>query len=316
MKYSVGNPPAQCFMRQSTWYRNSGYMATIKGVLVHSTGANNPNIKRYVQPDDNAADRDYWLRRLGENQYHNDWNHIDYSAGVHAFIGRMSNGAVSTVQVGEWQKTPWGCYKGVNGSCNNGWIQFEICEDALNDAAYFDRIYAEATELTAYLCILFNLDPLGTTKVNGVTVPVILCHQDSYRLGLGSNHADVLHWFPKFGKSMEDFRNDVAEIIKEELEKEEGQKEEEELLTLEQFKKLFEEYRKELQDNDCSEWSKEGRKFCIDTGIITGGGVDSEGNPNYMFGDFVTREQLMVVIYRLSQLMARLIATTNNKKEE
>ena len=29
----------------------------IKGVLWHSTGANNPNIKRYVQPSDNDVNR-------------------------------------------------------------------------------------------------------------------------------------------------------------------------------------------------------------------------------------------------------------------
>ena len=29
----------------------------IKGVLWHSTGANNPNIKRYVQPSDNDTNK-------------------------------------------------------------------------------------------------------------------------------------------------------------------------------------------------------------------------------------------------------------------
>ncbi len=291
-------------------------MDGVKGVLIHSTGANNPNIKRYVQPDDNAADRDYWLRRLGENKYRNDWNHIEYSAGVHAFIGKVANGAVSTVQVGEWSRRPWGCGSGKYGSCNNGWIQFEICESDLNDAAYFERIYAEAIELTAYLCVLFKLDPMGTTSVNGIMAPVILCHQDSYRLGLGSNHADVLHWFPKFGKTMDDFRKDVAALIEEERK----QEEEEEELTIEKVKQfvqenpeamvelfgqLMQDYRKTLQDNECSEWSKNGREFCIKNNIITGGDADAEGNANYMYRDFITREQLMVVIQRVVAFIAK-----------
>ncbi len=160
---------------------------------------------------------------------------------------------------------------------------------------------------------------MGTTTLNGIKVPVILCHQDSYRLGLGSNHADVLHWFPKFGKNMDDFRKDVAALIEEERK----QEEEEEELTIEKVKQfvqenpeamvelfgqLMQEYRKTLQDNDCSAWSKEGREFCIKNNIITGGGLDAEGNPNYMYQDFMTREQLMVVIQRVCALIAKGLA--------
>jgi hypothetical protein len=42
---------------------------TVKGVLWHSTGCNNPWLKRYVQPDDNASDREAWLKKLGVNRY-------------------------------------------------------------------------------------------------------------------------------------------------------------------------------------------------------------------------------------------------------
>ena len=79
-----------------------------------------------------------------------------------------------------WNYRPWGCGSGKKGSCNTGWIQFEICEDGLNDATYFNQVYQEACEITAYLCKKFNIDPKGTTVLNGVTVPTILCHQDSY----------------------------------------------------------------------------------------------------------------------------------------
>ncbi len=36
-----------------------------KGIMVHSTGANNPYLLRYVGPDDGI---------LGENKYNNHWN--------------------------------------------------------------------------------------------------------------------------------------------------------------------------------------------------------------------------------------------------
>ena len=53
MKYSKSNPPMKCMMTQSTCYKGTKKM-TVKGVLWHSTGANNPTLKRYVQPDDGA----------------------------------------------------------------------------------------------------------------------------------------------------------------------------------------------------------------------------------------------------------------------
>jgi hypothetical protein len=186
---------------------------TVKGILWHSTGANNPTLKRYVQPSDNAPDKAEWLELLGKNKYNNDWNHIEHQAGLNCWIGKLADGTVTTVQTMPWNYRPWGCGSGAKGSCNNGWIQFEICEDGLTDKDYFDKAYQEACEITAYLCDMFNINPKGTVTVNGVQVPTILCHADAHKLGLGSNHGDVNHWFPKHGKSMATAREDVAKLL-------------------------------------------------------------------------------------------------------
>ena len=199
-KYS----PIVCMMTQSTCYRGTGRMKPV-GVLWHSTGANNPWIKRYVQPDDNALDRDRLLKTIGVNAYRNDWNHKDVQAGLNAWIGKLADGTVATVQTMPWDFKPWGC----GGGCNNGWCQFEICEDSLNDKSYFDAVYMEACKLTAYICKLYNIDPFGS--VSGI--PTILCHQDSYRYGMGSNHSDVYHWFNRYGKTMDNVRSDVASLL-------------------------------------------------------------------------------------------------------
>lgn len=213
MKYSASNKPLVCMQTQSTCYKGTSKM-TVKGVLWHSTGANNPNLKRYVQPSDNAPDKAEMLKLLGTNSYKNDWNHIDRQAGLNCWIGKLADGTVTTVQTMPWDYKPWGCGSGSKGSCNNGWIQFEICEDGLTDKAYFDKVYKEACEITAYLCDMFDIDPKGFVTVNGVKVPTILCHADSHKLGFGSNHGDVNHWFPKHGKSMETAREDVLKLIK------------------------------------------------------------------------------------------------------
>ena len=76
-------------------------------------------------------------------------------------------------------------------------------------------MFEEACQLTAYFCKTYNLDPNGTVKFAGVDVPVILCHQDSYNLKLGSDHSDTLKWFKKFGKTMNDVRSRVKKILEE-----------------------------------------------------------------------------------------------------
>ena len=214
MKYDGVKVPIRCYQTQSTCFRGTHAME-VYGVLWHSTGANNPWVKRYVQPDDDAIDRTDMLNLLGKNQYGNDWNHTYHEAGLNAWIGKLADGSVVTVQTMPWDYAPWGCgvaYKG-GPSCNSHWIQFEICEDGLDDPVYFNQVYTEACELTAYLCKLFNVDPQGAVRFAGKDVPTILCHQDSYQYGVGCNHGDIYHWFKRHGKTMQSVRDDVEAIM-------------------------------------------------------------------------------------------------------
>lgn len=165
---------------------------TVKGIMVHSTGANNPWLKRYVGPDDG---------KLGKNQYNNHWN--TYHPGgrevcVHGFIGKLADGTVATYQCLPWDHRGWHA----GGSANNTHIGFEICEDDLTDGAYFAKVYKEAVELCAYLC-----------KQYGLTEKNIICHSEGYKQGVASNHGDVMHWFPKHGKSMDTFRAEVKALL-------------------------------------------------------------------------------------------------------
>lgn len=212
MKYSKSNPPLVCMMTHSSCYKGTTTMQ-VKGVLWHSTGANNPTLKRYVQPYEGEPNYDEMIALLGYNKNKNDWNHKSVQAGLNCWIGKLADGSVTTVQTMPWNYRPWGCGSGKNGSCNDGWIQFEICEDALTDKNYFNTIYKEACEITAYLCEMYNIDPQGTVEYNGIEVPTIICHRDSYDFGLGSGHADIYHWFSKYGKDIETIRNDVAALM-------------------------------------------------------------------------------------------------------
>lgn len=175
----------------------AGRPQEVRGIMVHSTGADNPWLKRYVGPDDGL---------LGENEHGNTWN-TDRPDGrqvcVHAFIGKLSDGTIATYQTLPWEMEGWHSGRGEKGSANRlGYIGFEICEDDLSNKAYFDAVYKEAVELCAYLC-----------REYGLTQDNIICHSEGHDLGIASNHGDVMHWFPKFGKSMDAFREDVKEAL-------------------------------------------------------------------------------------------------------
>lgn len=72
------------------------------------------------------------------------------------------------------------------------------------------------------------------------------------------------------------------------------------------FKELWGEMRKELQDNDSGEWSKEAREWAVSTGLIAGNGETINGEPNCMWADVLTREQLVTVLYRFAQMMGKV----------
>ena len=191
--YDADHPPIQCFMPDSTWYKGSGTF-TPKGILWHDTGCDNSWLKRYVQPADNAPNRDEMIKLIGKNAYGNDWEHTAKQAGLNCWVGKLADGKVSTVQTGPWTKRPWGCGSGSKGSLNDTHIQWEICEDAKKDKAYFADVYEESVQLSAYLCKMFNIDPEGTITYKGIKVPTIICHWDAYSLSMGSGHSDIYDW--------------------------------------------------------------------------------------------------------------------------
>ena len=91
----------ECYIR--------GVPITPVGVMVHSTGANNPNLKRYIQPDDGL---------LGTN---NGGNHFNQprpggrKVCVHAFIGKLADGSIATYQTLPWAMRGWHSGTGSQG---------------------------------------------------------------------------------------------------------------------------------------------------------------------------------------------------------
>lgn len=215
------------YLTENACFYNGNFI--IKGIIVHSTGANNPNVKRYVPGSE----------KIGYNTSGNHWN--KYAPGgrkvcVHGFLGKFADGSIGFVNTLPWNRIAYHC----GGSANYSHIGFEICEDGLNDRDYCISTYNHAVEIDAELCKKYNLNPLESG--------VVICHSEGYKLGVASNHADVMHWWPKFGLSMDQFRKDVFNKMK-------GEKE----LTEQEIRKIVrDEYDKimsEVENENADSWA-------------------------------------------------------------
>lgn len=184
----------KCLLTKNECYI-TGTKITPGGIMWHSTGADNPNLKRYIPNYDG---------KVGDNAYGNHWDQYRPDGKqicVHAFIGKDASGKVATYQTLPFTMRGWHA----GGSANNKYIGFEICEDGLNDKSYFDKVYKEAVEFTAYLCKTYGLDPMGKN--------VIIDHVTGYELGIASGHGDVRQWFSRYGKTLKNIREDVKKAM-------------------------------------------------------------------------------------------------------
>lgn len=251
------------FLTKSDCYQ-AGRTIVPKGIMVHSTGV--------AQPDPEVFCR--------------QWDRPGVDACVHAFVS-----ADRIIQTLPWTCRGWHAGKGEEGSANNTHIAFECCEpaghtyqggtmvgyDVEKNRNYFRGIYENAVALCAQLCREYGLDPLKPG--------VILCHAEGYRQGIASNHADVLHWWPKHGVTMDDFRQAVAERMK---------GEEEETMTQEQFNVMLENALKQRGQLPPGAWSQAARAWAEQKGVIAGG---SDGEKRYQ--SFTTREETVQMLYSL-----------------
>lgn len=147
----------------------AGRKITVRGIFVHSTAT--PNVMAH--------------------EWFDKWNKSGISKCVHAFVDNKE-----VIQHLPWDFRGWhaGAKEG-----NNNYIGFEICESKfLDDKEYFEKAWNNAIELTIMLCKKFNL-----------TEKDVIGHYEGFKKGIASNHADPSHWFPRHGKSMDTFREEV-----------------------------------------------------------------------------------------------------------
>ena len=151
------------------------------GIVVHSTGVDQKRISAYTVP----------------------WNRPGVRTCVHGFLGLDDSGTLTFEQNLPFTMRCWGVGSGTRGSYNDSHIQFEICE-TLNDRTWCRETYAAALDLCEKLCREYNIPSEN-----------VVCHSEAYALGYGSNHGDVMHWWPKHGISMKGFRAELKNRLEE-----------------------------------------------------------------------------------------------------
>ena len=255
----------QHILTQSDCYK-AGRTIVPKGIMVHSTGVAQPDPAVFLKL----------------------WGQPGADACVHALVHQ--GGVIQTLP---WNHRAWhaGSPRNVGLSANNTHIAFEILEpkghtyqggtmigyDAKANAAYFAAVYRNAVELAAELCRQFSFDPATD----------IVDHHEGCQLDIASNHADVMHWFPKHGKSMDTFRADVAALLKEEQEDMMEQSTFDAMLTEALARRAA-----TLEAKPVSDWAKEDWEAAVAAGVFDGTKPQA----------FLTREQAAAVLARMGKL--------------
>ena len=168
----------------------------VQGIMLHSVGCSQPNASVFIK----------------------NWDKATYkNSCVHGIIDGLTG---SVYQLLPWDHRGWHA----GGKANNTHIGIEMCEPAAikynknsskfsiinhdNAIEVATRTYNSAVELFAYLCDIFELNPLAWG--------VIISHSEGNKNGIASNHGDPEHLWKQLGLpyTMDTFRRDVDTKMK------------------------------------------------------------------------------------------------------
>lgn len=121
----------------------------------------------------------------------------------------------------------------------------------------------------------------AVSRYAGIEISDEDVYSEGHTRGIASNHGDVMHWFPRHGKNMDDFRAEVARLIKNQSGKDELDMTKEELVSC-----------AGTGDNP-SGWAREHTEYCKQKGIFAG-----DGAGNYGWQQPITREAVATIVHR------------------
>jgi hypothetical protein len=201
------------------------------GLLWHSTGADNPWVRRY------AGDKDTADELIGKNPNGNGFNQVTDRNGknpqgksvscANAVMGLGTDGKMLTVKTLPDDYCPWASGSGnsataqKNGFSGNNanflsFYQLEVCEDIRCTGTTYGMKNPYSPQQYAKLCydemVAFSVEFFKTYfggEPAKVTEKTLTTHVEGHKMGIASNHADPWHWLGKYGYSGESLRSDV-----------------------------------------------------------------------------------------------------------
>lgn len=176
---------------------------------------------------------------------------------------------------------------------DNRAITIEVASDTTHPYAVTDEAYAALIELVTDICRRNNIKKLVWSENKNDRVN----HRNGCNMTVHRDYANKSCPGDYLYKRHGEIAAEVNRRINNEVE--------DDTMNTTEFKKLYMEMRKELQDNDAGQWSEAARAWALSNGLINGNGTTINGEPNCMWADIVTREQLITVLYRFAQMMGK-----------
>lgn len=172
-------------------------------------------------------------------------------------------------------------------------VTIEVASDTKSPYAVTNAAYAALIDLCTDIC-----------RRNGIKK--LLWAGNKKYVGTARQNMGAHRWFANKscpGDYLYSRMGDIAKRVNERLEDDD--------MDQAKFNKMFmvamDEYRNSLRDNDSSRYSEEARQWAINSGLMAGNGTTINGEPNMMWEDMISREQNVVVIKRLYDIIMERI---------
>ena len=178
-----------------------------------------------------------------------------------------------------------------NAANDNRAVTIECASETKHPYAINSKVYESLIKLCADICRRNNIEELKWRGDKSLIGQVTLQNMTVHR------------WFKNKACPGDYIYNRLGQIANEVNNLLKG--EEEIKMDANEFKKLWNEMRKDLQTNNASGYSAEARNWAIENGLIQGSGQTINGEPNYMWNDVMDRQQLVTVLYRFAKLMGK-----------
>lgn len=169
-----------------------------------------------------------------------------------------------------------------SGSNDNRAITIEVASDTTSPYKVTDAAFNSLIKLLADICKRNNIKSLKWKADKN-----LIGHPEEQNM-------TVHRWFNTAkscpGEYLYNKHYEIAEKVNQLL----GVEEEDEDMTQERFNEMMNNYLLELAQKDASDWSVEARNWAENNGLVKG-----DGQGRKMYKKFMTREEMVQVLYRL-----------------